>query len=148
MICSAREIEPAFRFLHGERIALLVETVRRHRHRRRTTVRDAFEFETLLIERCQDIAPARNAAQRRAFDDAAMCCAGPIGKPATTGNAAKIAMSQARPATTTLTPAAKARWKALIPICPTRLAAASTSVASSVGIPSIGTTPFDGEARL
>src|ERR1700726_541830 len=69
MIRSAREIEPAFRFLHGERIALLVEAVRRHRHRRGTVLRrHAFEFETLLIERCQDrIASARNAAQRRTF---------------------------------------------------------------------------------
>src|SRR5215468_7757987 len=38
MIRSAREIEPAFRFLHGERIALLVKTMRRHRHRRRTAL--------------------------------------------------------------------------------------------------------------
>src|SRR5262249_48420762 len=71
MIRSAHKIEPTFRFLHGERIALLVEAVRRHRYRRCTALRrHAFKFETPLIERCQDrIASARNAAQRRTLHE-------------------------------------------------------------------------------
>src|SRR5262249_22041143 len=78
----------------------------------------------------------------------AMCCAGPMGKPATAGNAAKTAVAQARPAKTTSTPPAQARWNAPIPILPTILAAASTSVASSIAMPSIGTTPFERSAAL
>src|SRR5207302_8031609 len=82
MIRCVRKIEPTFRFLHGEWNALLVEAVRRHRHRRRTALRrHAFELETLLIERCQDrIASARNAAERRAFDDLAHMLRGSDGK--------------------------------------------------------------------
>src|SRR5260370_30341342 len=56
MIRSARKIEPTFRFLHGERIALLVEAVRRHRHRPRTALPPpTFAVETLLIEPFQNL---------------------------------------------------------------------------------------------
>jgi hypothetical protein len=78
----------------------------------------------------------------------AMCMAGPIGKPVIAGSAAKIAVSQARPAMTTSTPSANARWNAVMPIWPTMFAAASISSSFSAGMSSIGVTPFVFSAAL
>lgn len=71
VIGRAAQVEAPLRLLHGERIALLVQAVRRHRNRRGAPLRcHALKLEAVMIERRQDrIAAAGHAAERRAFDD-------------------------------------------------------------------------------
>jgi hypothetical protein len=66
----------------------------------------------------------------------AMCIAKPTGNPKSAGSDAKIAVSQALPATTTSTSDSSAFRNGPIPICPTICAASVTSCSVSAGMPS------------
>ena len=67
----------------------------------------------------------------------AMCPQMPGGKSNIVGSAAKIAVSQARPATITSTPSASARRNGPMPIWPTMCDASSMSCSVSAGMPSM-----------
>ena len=93
-IGSAGEIEPAFRFMDRKRVALLIQAVGGNGNWRGTPLRrHAVQFKTFMVEHCQDgVAAAREATQRRAFDDLGQVHgARPTGKPVIAGRAAKIA---------------------------------------------------------
>ena len=70
-VVGPAQVQPTFRFVHGEGIGLFVQAVRGHRHRRRAPLPGhALQHEPLVIQRSQNrIAAARHAAQRRALDD-------------------------------------------------------------------------------
>ena len=69
-IGSAGEIEPAFRFMDRKRVALLIQAVGGNGNWRGTPLRrHAVQF-NFMVEHYQDgVAAAREATQRRAFDD-------------------------------------------------------------------------------
>ena len=66
----------------------------------------------------------------------AICTESPVGNPNTVGRAAKMPVSQARPATITSTSISSALRNGPVPICPTILAASRTSCSVSAGMSS------------
>ena len=71
LVARRVDVQRAFRLVYAIRIALFVETVGGHRHRRRMTNRvHAVDDEAFAVERAeQRVAPARCGAERGAFDD-------------------------------------------------------------------------------